>query len=172
MFVEILFHIFPNKYSFLTVNKPFLFFQKRRVGETIKNLFLFTFVFSLIILPFFVWNPRAFLESTIFFLSGNAVYSYPISGYGLGNLLLQVGVISSKFSYYPFWIWQVIIGLPLMVVLINWQKKEISVRRLILVYGIFLFVFWYLSRYFNNSHLGYLSMVFITAYFWPSFEKN
>ena len=35
----------------------------------------------------------AFLESTILFLSGNATHSYPISGYGLGMVLNDVGII-------------------------------------------------------------------------------
>lgn len=145
----------------------FLYFQTRNVGKVIQNILPFAATFTLVVGPFFLWDPRAFLESTIFYLSGNAPHSYPISGYGWGSMLLQWHIITDKFSTYPFWIWEVLIGLPLAIFLIRWQRKENTVQRLILAYGIFLFVFWYLSRYFNNSHLGYLSMVFLTAYFWP-----
>jgi len=86
-------------------------------------------------------------------------------------MLYQFGFIKNVHAYYPFWIWQVIICAPLLLWLLLLQKKANTVQMLILAYGLFLFVFWYLSRYFNNSHLGYLSMIFITAYFWPE-EKT
>lgn len=127
----------------------------------------FFLTFSIIVLPFFFWDQKAFLDSTIFYLSGNIPHGYPISGYGLGALLHELGIIKDAHQYYPFWIWQVIIGTPLLIALVLYLKKTPSVGRLILVYGVFLFIFWYLSRYFNNSHLGYLSLVFITAYFFP-----
>lgn len=145
----------------------FLYFNLKNFKEITRAIFLFIITFGVISVPFFLWDKKAFLESTVFYLSGTASHSYPISGYGLGALLGQLGGIGDKFAYYPFWIWQMVFGLPLMVILFRWQKSQNTVPRLILAYGIFLFVFWYLSRYFNNSHLGYLSMVFITAYFWP-----
>lgn len=133
-----------------------------------KLLIPFILTFSAAVLPFFLWDPKAFLDSTVFYLSGNISNGYPISGYGLGMLLHQLGIIKEVHQYYPFALWQAIIGCPLAVLLIVYLKKTPSVGRLILVYGIFLFVFWYLSRYLNNSHLGYLSVVFITVYFWPN----
>ena len=150
----------------------FIYFQTKDIKKTISTIIPFALVFSAVVLPFFAWNPKAFLDSTIFYLSGNALHSYPVSGYGLGALLNQVGLIKDVHQYYPFWIWQALIGVPLMVVLILWQKRNNTASRLIISYGIFLFVFWYLSRYFNNSHLGYLSMVFITSYFWPQNTKE
>ena len=145
----------------------YLYFQNKDFKKIILKLMPFTLIFSAIVLPFFFWDRGAYLSSTIFYLSGNTLHSYPISGYGLGALLKEAGVIKDAYSHYPFWMWQVGIGLPLIMWFINWQKKENTIQRLILIYGIFLFVFWYFSRYLNNSHLGYLSMVFITAYFWP-----
>ena len=148
----------------------FLWFRFKSFGKVVQAILPFAITFGLIVLPFFFWNQKAYLESTILYLSGNASHSYPISGYGLGSLLLQFGVIRDKFATYPFLIWQAIICLPLAGVLIWWQKKENTVQRLLISYGIFLFVFWYLSRYFNNSHLGFISMVFVFAYFWPKEE--
>lgn len=145
----------------------FIYFKNKNISKTLLDLAPFAITFIAIILPFLLWNQKAFLDSTIFYLSGSAFYSYPISGYGLGMLLNKIGVIKDLHQYYPFVLWQAIIGIPLMAGLIFYLKKSSSVGRLILVYGIFLFIFWYLSRYFNNSHLGYLSLVFIAAYFWP-----
>jgi len=90
----------------------------------------------------------------------------------LGKLLESFGFIKDIYASYPFHIWQFIICVPLLIFLIKYFKKHKDVRTLILLYGIFLFIFWYLSRYFNNSHLGYLSLIFIVAYFWPENEKN
>jgi uncharacterized membrane-anchored protein YitT (DUF2179 family) len=128
----------------------------------------------LVIGPFFIWDPKAFLESTIFYLSGSVSHSYPISGYGWGMVLRQLGIISDPHQNYPFWIWQLIFCLPFLIFLIRWLLKNPTVKNLIFSYGVFTFVFWYFSRYFNNSHLGYLSIVFLTAYFWPyeKFEKD
>src|SRR5258708_6318786 len=150
----------------------YLYFKNRNFKKTIIETLPFAITFFAIVLPFLLWNYKAFLDSTIFYLSGNTLHSYPISGYGFGKFLEEFGFIKNVNLYYPFWIWQAAIGLPLVALLINWLKKNNNISRMILCYGIFLFVFWYFSRYLNNSHLGYLSMVFITAYFWPREEKN
>lgn len=145
----------------------YLYFKNKNIKKTLFQLIPFAVTFGIIVLPFVFWDIKAYFDSTIFYLSGNTLHSYPISGYGFGALLKEFSFIKDAHVYYPFWIWQTAIGLPLIIWLIYWQKKENNINKLIIIYGIFLFVFWYFSRYFNNSHLGYLSMVFITAYFWP-----
>lgn len=132
----------------------------------------FGLTFGLIVLPFYFWDPQAFMESTVYYLSGNLETSYPISGYGIGMVLYKMGIIKDLYPYYPFTIWQAVICIPLLIVLIKYILAKPSVARLIVTYGIFLMVYWYFSRYFNNSHVGYLSMVFITAYFWPEKTEN
>ncbi len=148
----------------------YLYF-KTNTRKTIQYFIPFLITFAIIVGPFLIWDYKAFLDSTVFYLSGSGQNSYPISGYGLGMLLHEVGFIQNLKSYYPFIIWQIIISIPLLVILIHFLKKNLQVRTVILLYGIFLFVFWYLSRYFNNSHLAYLTVVFITSYFWPE-EKS
>jgi len=145
----------------------YLFFKTKNLYKTFKLLVPFAATFLLVVLPFFLWNQQAFLDSTINYLSGKTTYAYPISGYGFGRILNELGVIKSLKEYYPFQFWQLLVGLPVLILLIRYLKSAPDVGRLILVYGIFLFVYWYFSRYFHNSHLGYISMVFITAYFWP-----
>ena len=141
--------------------------ENRNIGRTIRFIIVFAIIFGASTLPFFLWDSKAFLESTILYLSGNVAHSYPISGYGWGMVLNQFGVIRDLSAPYRFWIWQVIVCLPLAYFFGKWLLKETTIARLILVYGLFTFVFWYFSRYFNNSHLGYLSSVFLTAFFWP-----
>ena len=136
-----------------------------------RNLLPFVVTFGMIVLPFLFWDPKAFLDSTIFYPAGSISHSYPVSGYGWGMILNQFGFITDVNAYYPFWLWQLLFGLPLAVALFYWLRKSPTVWRLVVCYGIFTFVFWYFSRYFNNNHLGYLSMIFVVAYFWPQ-KKN
>jgi len=149
----------------------FLYFKTKSITKTFKNILPFIIVFLTIVLPFFLWDKKAFLDSTVFYLSGNVPHSYPISGYGFGTMLHQMGHIKDVNAYYPFIIWQAIIGIPLLIVTLKYLKSRPGIGRMMLAYGIFLFVFWYFSRYFNNSHLGYLSMVLISAYFLPENDK-
>lgn len=145
----------------------YLYFKTKDFRATVRNLSLFTVAFLAIVVPFFLWDSKAFLDSTVFYLSGGIDHGYPISGYGLGRLLGELGVIKDLQAYYPFYVWQFGISIFLLPLLIFWLKKKPNVARLVMSYGIFLFIFWYFSRYFNNSHLAYLSVVFISAYFWP-----
>ena len=165
------FAIKQSAWPVLPFYAAFLYFKTKNMEQTIKMLMPFVLTFAIVVLPFFLWNQKAFIDSTILYLSGNAPHSYPIAGYGWGMILSRLGFIKDVDQYYPFHIWQAIIGIPVLIVLLRFLKNAPAVSRLIVAYGIFLFVFWYFSRYFNNSHLGYLSMIFITAYFWPQ-DKN
>lgn len=168
--VALAFVVKQSAWPLLPFYFAFTYFKNKNLKKTIRELSPFLITFAGIIAPFFIWDPKAFLDSTLFYLSGNILHGYPISGYGWGMVLTQIGIIKNANQYYPFQIWQVLFGIPLVVILIKNLKNNLSVNRMILLYGIFLFVFWYFSRYFNNSHLGYLSVIFIVAYFWP--KKN
>ena len=122
----------------------YLYFKNKNIKKTFLKLVPFAVTFGITVLPFVFWDTKAYFDSTIFYLSGNAEHSYPISGYGLGALLREFNFIKNLNSYYPFWIWQAIIGMPLLIFCIKWQKKENTVKRLIIVYALFLLVFWYL----------------------------
>ncbi len=150
----------------------YLWFKNKDKKIFYKSLFTFGLVFAVLVLPFFLWNPKAFLDSTVFYLSGNTPNSYPISGYGFGMLLQEFGFIKNLKDQFPFIIFQLIFGIPVLLYLIKFIKQRTTVKSLILAYGIFLFIYWYFSRYFNNSHIVFLTILFTTAYFWPSKEEK
>ena len=150
----------------------YLWFKNKNKKDLIKPLSVFAMTFGTIVLPFFLWDPKAFLDSTVFYLSGNALHSYPISGYGFGMLLNEFGFINDLKGNFPFIIPQIIVAMPTLALLINYLRKNSTVKNLILTYAVFLFVFWYFSRYFNNNHIIYLTILLTTAYFWPDEEKN
>ncbi len=126
-----------------------------------RTMFITGGVVAALVSPFLLWDAGAFVESVILYLSGSAAQSYPVSGYGLGMVLVESGVISDIHAYYPFILWQLGIALPTFILLSVWLWKKTSPSRLIVSYAVFLTVYWYMSRYFNNSHLGYLSMLFV-----------
>ena len=169
--IALAFAVKQSAWPLLPFYLAFIYFKNKSIRKTLRDLFSFIITFTVVTTPFFLWDPKAFLDSTLFYLSGNSSHGYPISGYGLGMILIQMGIIKDINQYYPFQVWQAIAGIPLAIILIRNLKQNLHVGRLILVYGIFLFVFWYLSRYLNNSHLGYLSTVFIVAYFWPKLHE-
>lgn len=111
--------------------------------------------------PFLLWDAKAFFDSTVGYLSGTGPYGYPVSGYGLGMVLNQLGIIKNIHAYYPFIIWQIVLGIPVLILTLRWLARKPMMSKVFIGYALTLSVFWYFSRYFNNSHLGYLSSVFI-----------
>ena len=165
--MAVAFVVKQSAWPILPLYAAFMYLKTRSVQKTVMYFLPFMATLALFVGPFALWNTKAFYDSTVGYLSGGIATSYPISGYGLGKLLNQAGIIKDVHSYFPFQILQILFGIPILIVLFHFLRRRTNVQRLILAYGILLFVFWYLSRYFNNSHLGYLSMIFITAYFWP-----
>ncbi len=146
----------------------FLWLQTKDWKQVGKYLLVFVVTFGIFVIPFFLWNPKAFLDSTIFFVSGNSPNSVPISGYGFSVLLMNISVIKDSHDKYPFIIWQIIFAVPVLLILARKLRENTTVKFLIIAYTIFLAVFWYFSRYFNDSHIGFISSLLIIAYFFPT----
>ena len=111
--------------------------------------------------PFIIWNAHAFFDSVIFYLSGNTAHGYPVSGYGLGMVLYEKGIIKNIHDYYPFFLWQAIAGGVALIIGFIWMMRKPTLSRLIIAHAASLLVIWYVSRYFNNSHVAYISSLFI-----------
>jgi hypothetical protein len=132
---------------------------KGRIPTIAQMLAIFTVVIAMLCVPFILWDSKGFFDGVIFYLSGNAAHSYPISGYGLSMVLKDMGVIPNNHAYYPFGVWQALLGLPALGALLWWMKKKWSMSTMLVAYAVFLSIVWYTSRYFNNSHLAYISML-------------
>lgn len=167
IFLALAFAVKQSVWPIFPFYLAFLFFQLRSIKKVVLALIPFFMLFLVIVLPFYLWDKKAFVDSTIGYLNGTVKHSYPISGYGFGMILKDLGFIKDVHAYHPFIAWQIITGIPLLIFLIRYLYKHQTVKSLVLTYGLFLFVYWYFSRYFNNSHMGYLSMIFITAHFFP-----
>ncbi len=140
----------------------YLWYSTKKNGRlTGGALFVVAVVVATLAGPFLLWDGQAFLNSTIWYLSGNTANSYPVSGYGLGMLLYGAGAIKNIHDTYPFAVWQALLGIPVLFVTLRWLQKKPSMARLLLGYTVFLGVVWWASRYFNNSHLGFLGSLLV-----------
>lgn len=139
----------------------FYYFWILEKKDIIRSLIVFLVTIVMVAGPFLLWDAGAFIESTISYLSGTAPHSYPIFGYGLGMLLYSSGLIKDTHAYYPFVLWQAIFGIPVALLVMRWILRKPLMSRLLIGYAVTLAVIWYFSRYLNNSHLGYLSSIFI-----------
>lgn len=131
----------------------------KRAFKNFKIWLSVILILAIIAGPFILWDGKAIYESTVGFLIGKTAVSYPISGYGWGMILRQFGLIRDIHEYYPFIIWQAGVGILLGYLLFKWLREKVSGGRLLVAYGVWLFGFWYFSRYFNNSHLTFLALV-------------
>ncbi len=137
------------------------------LAHSTKRLVPGIIAFAVLILPFLLWNPGAFLGDTINYQTGisPSTINYPIKSLGLGDLLLGIGLIGSSQATFPFSILQIFFGGLALVVLLWRQWKHNTLRQMIFNYAILFFVFAFFSRTFNDNHLGFALTLFIL----PSF---
>lgn len=173
IFIGLSFMIKQSVWPFFPFYFCYIFFKnKKNVKKTILDIVPFMLTCIIIALPFAIWDFGAYINSTILYLSGNTAHSYPISGYGFGVLMHQIGVIKSLDDKFPFAIFQALCCIPLLIGFLKYQSKNNSIRVIIILYALFLCVYWYFSRYFNNSHIGYISMLVLIGYFWPDKKEE
>jgi uncharacterized membrane protein len=158
---------------------PFILFyilqelkSKRLSSKILKDSMIVSVIVTLIfVLPFLFWSPKDFIADTLLYPTGSIETSYPINGFGLGTQLYNLGVIGSVTNYFPFWIPQLLLCLPLLYLLLMWQKKDNTLSRLLLAYATWLCTYWLLSRFFHHNYLGFVSQLLILAWFWEGSQK-
>ena len=141
-----------------------LFKKKENYKYLIKQFLLFFVIIFLIIGPFLLWDAAAFIDDTILYLSGSSDTSYPIRGLGFGGLIYDNGLVG-MFDYFPFFIFQAIFGLPVLIFLLARQKSKNNISTLVLSYGLFLFVIWLFSRYFTITHILFIIQLLVIGVF-------
>ena len=141
-----------------------LYFKKILKKVILPGLVL-TGICLLIVLPFFFWNKGAFIEDVLEYQTGESAYSYPINGLGFSRLVYIVRAVNSVNDYYPFSTWQIIFAIPLAIFLLVKQFKNNTLKRLILNYCLILFILWFFSRSFLDTHMTYIASFLPIAYF-------
>ena len=105
--------------------------------------------------PFLLWNPGAFWRDVVLFTNGGIPDAYPISGFGLGGLLVALGVFHAS-DYFPFSVLQFVALAP--IYWIAWRLRSMSptLGRFIGFYTAAFFAFAFLARFFAHNYLATL----------------
>jgi hypothetical protein len=111
---------------------------------------------ALIIGPYLLWNPAAMFDDVWRWSTGAPPTGYQIWGWGASNLVLAAGWANDRFAQWPFWLPELLIGAPLMLALLARQWRENWLGRALWSYALFLFAFFFVSRFLNENYLGYI----------------
>lgn len=113
-------------------------------------------VFLLLTLPYLAWDADALADDVWRWSAGTAEMPYQIRGWGLANFVLALGWVESRLSYWPFWIPELLIALPLLVLTVARQMQHNGLSAACWGYGLLLFGFLFASRFLNENYLGYI----------------
>jgi uncharacterized membrane protein len=139
-------------------------FYKSGIKNKFRSYFIsFIITAGLIILPFIIWDPKNFIDSTIGYLSGTAIHSYPINGIGFAQILLWAKLIPNSHAYYPFWIFQFLTSGALMLFFLKMLKNKPRISYIFLFFSITNLVFIFFSRVFSDSYITLIFLTLITA---------
>jgi hypothetical protein len=89
---------------------------KNQFRKFIYAVLLMLGIGIIFVLPFIVWDAKAFIDSVVLYLSAGGKTGYPVSGYGLSMILFNQGVIKDLHQFYPFLLWQFAFGIPVILV--------------------------------------------------------
>ncbi len=106
--------------------------------------------------PWFLWNPAAMVDDVWSWSAGTSPTAYQIWGWGASNLVLAFGWVSSRFAYWPFWVPELLVGVPLMAALLWRQSRDNTLARACWSYALFLFAFFFVSRFLNENYIGFI----------------
>lgn len=141
----------------------------KRRRQTSTAVALIALVMILIIGPFALWDLPAFVDDTFAYASGSASsLNYPIRGYTLGRLLIVFGVIESEAATYPFWQWQLLLGLPAFGLCLYYQCKRRTLAAMFLAASFFIFTLGFVSRFFQDNYVGFVMTLAFLGFF-PTF---
>ena len=113
------------------------------------------------ILPFFLANPRAFWTDVVLYTSGGIADAYPIAGYGFGDLLYTLHVITRRTDRFPFLIFQLAAALPVLWLTARAFLRRPTLARWMAGYAAVLFAFTFFARFFNDNYAAVVITLFL-----------
>ncbi|HXF63662.1 MAG TPA: hypothetical protein VNK95_18710 [Caldilineaceae bacterium] len=117
--------------------------------------------FLLVAGPYVLWDPWAFYDDIWRWSNGLGETGYQIWGWGASNFVLALGLVSDRFDQWPFLILEAALALPLLAWFLMRQWRTNTLGHACWHYGLFLFAFFYGSRFLNENYLGYI-LAFLT----------
>lgn len=116
------------------------------------------------VIPFALWDLGGMFEDVWTFNVGGGATPVLIKGVGFANVPLALGWVSDKTSFFPFWIPELVVGLPVLLFLVLWQQKVNTLGRAIIAHSVFFFLVIYFSRTMNPNYIGYIMALFAMGY--------
>jgi len=135
----------------------------QRLNRIKVPLIVLAITTGLIVLPWLLWNPAAFVDDVVGYLAGSSASSYPISGAGFGAGLVAIGIIPSNMAAFPFWLFQIGLGLPTLALLVKRQWQRPNLSEVVAGSGLLLLILQYFSRLFNDNYLGVIIAIMAVA---------
>jgi hypothetical protein len=114
--------------------------------------------------PFLAWDSGAFIDDTVLYLMGRSEVNYPIWGIGLGTLLHHTGLLANDSMYVPFWIPQLVVGMPILVLLLIRQIRSNTLGNFWFGFASLQLVVGYLARIFHGNYFGTIIIAFVFAF--------
>ncbi|MGI6207941.1 MAG: hypothetical protein ACOYEW_06960 [Anaerolineae bacterium] len=113
-------------------------------------------VFGVLVLPFVLWDPAAFYDDVWAWSAGTSPTPYQIRGWGLSNLVLALALVPHDQAYFPFWVPQLALCLPLLALLLRRQWRQPTLANLFYGTAILFGAYSFVSRFFNENYAGFL----------------
>ena len=126
------------------------------IGQILRRSMGAIGIFALLILPYVAWDPVAFYDDVWRWSNGQGETGYQIWGWGASNFVLALGWVSHRFAQWPFWRLELLCALPVLLWLLNRQRRHNTLYTACWHYGVFLFIFFYSSRFLNENYLSYI----------------
>jgi hypothetical protein len=110
--------------------------------------------FALVILPFLLWNPSAFLADTVGFFFSSGLRSSPARGASLSELLLYLGISANRWETPSLTLLQVAAGLSVVAAAAANLRRTASWARIWSWTALLAFVVFFVSSVFTSSYLA------------------
>jgi hypothetical protein len=135
------------------------------IKRLIKQIWPLVAVLILIIGPFLIWDLPAFIDDTVTYISGSGPDSFPIKGWGFSSLLLTLGLIPHPEAAFPFALFELLFGLPVLYLMLRRQWQDNTLMMAWLGYAFFGFTFQFFSRFFSDNYFVFLLQIVVIALF-------
>jgi uncharacterized membrane protein len=136
---------------------PFLMayvWRKNGITPSIKYSCYTLVTLGLFVVPFFLWNERAFINSTFFYLGSGGVFNYPVHGAGLAGLMLKSNILKSRWQPFPFIIPELAAYSAVCVIGINVLRKNPTIHIVVYTFGIAILAASLFSRSFQPDYFS------------------
>jgi hypothetical protein len=132
-----------------------------RLREAVRYAVVALVIAVALIGPFALWSLSDFMTDVFAYPGGGVENNYPIRGFTVGVILLAAGVITSPLDPFPFWLLQLLVGLPLLLWLMRDQWRDNRPGTMLSNGAIFVFGLGLVSRFFNENYVGFVAVLFL-----------